>query len=98
MQDEEIVAMHVHRMSREARRIVDYECDWAVRAIVVYVPVSRVGKIALVGKKEDWCIIIAAESIRPLAMRIEINGQSDLRLAIERPDKDIGSIWCKIDV
>ena len=27
MQDEEIVAMHVHRMSRETSRIVDHECD-----------------------------------------------------------------------
>jgi hypothetical protein len=67
MQDEEIVAMHVHRMRREASRIVDHKCDWAVRAVVVYVPVCRVGEIALVGKKENWCVIIAAESIRPLA-------------------------------
>ena len=27
MQDEEIVAMHMHRMSREASRIVNHECD-----------------------------------------------------------------------
>jgi hypothetical protein len=28
----------------------------------------------LVGKKEDWCVIIAAESIGPLARRVEMSG------------------------